>query len=181
MKKVEEQKHFLALMARPGDYVFIDISKLDIANGYNPVNLSGMDSFTMHFSINELMESIKRTNMASEKYLNGTLVIQDNQKHNPIKVIDKDFYNYFQVDNYLKEKIGNKQELNKIINKIRSLTDKSQMFVDALINNNIDLAVDALFSLPYLIERRFIIYLIEMRNKEIELKKDQERIRDKAA
>ena len=36
MKKPEVQKHFLALMLRPGDCVLIDISKLDIANGYNP-------------------------------------------------------------------------------------------------------------------------------------------------
>ena len=38
MKKQDEQKFFLALMARVGDYSFIDIRKLDIAFGYSPLN-----------------------------------------------------------------------------------------------------------------------------------------------
>lgn len=180
MKKIEEQKHFLALMARPGDYVFIDISKLDLANGYNPVDLAGIDSFTMCFSTTELMAAIKRANMASEKYLNGQLVIQDNQKHNPIRIIDKDFYNVFLIEDYLKEKLKDKQELNKIINKFRSLV-KNEELLEAFKSNNLEIALNELFSLPYLIQRKFIIYLIEMRNTELKQKKEQERIRDKAA
>ena len=39
MKKVDEQRHFLALLKRPGDYVFIAISKLDIANGIPRISL----------------------------------------------------------------------------------------------------------------------------------------------
>ena len=81
MKKPEVQKHFLALMLRPGDCVLIDISKLDIANGYNPNTLAEIDTFTMCFSKSELLDSIKRANIADERYLNGTMVIQDNQKH----------------------------------------------------------------------------------------------------
>ena len=109
VKKQEEQKHFLSLMARIGDYVFIDISKLDIANGYYPSSLADIDSFTMHFSVDEIMNSIKRANLASNKYLNGTLVIEDNQKHNPIIVIDKDFYNNFRIDLFLSEKMNKKR------------------------------------------------------------------------
>ena len=174
MKKQEEQKHFLSLMARIGDYIFIDISKLDIANGYNPTTLSDIDSFTMHFSTYEIINSIKRANLAIDRYINGSLVIEDNQKHNPIKVIDKDFYNGFRIDLYLSEKMKNKMEINNILNKFRSIC-KDEVIEESFI----DLAVDILFNLPYLTLRKFIVYLIENRNKELEIQKIQERIRDK--
>ena len=182
VKKQEEQKHFLSLMARIGDYVFIDISKLDIANGYYPSSLSDIDSFTMHFSLDEIMDSIKRANLASNKYLNGSLVIEDNQKHNPITVIDKNFYNNFRIDLFLSEKMKNKNSLNNILNKFRAICkDKfiEDSFILAIKNNNLDLAVDILFNLPYIILRKFIIYLIELRNNELTELNIQERIRDK--
>ena len=56
MKVPEVQKHFLALMDRPGDYVLIDISKLDIAGGYQPNTLVELDTFTMSFSKDEIIE-----------------------------------------------------------------------------------------------------------------------------
>lgn len=184
MKKQEEQKHFLSLMARIGDYMFIDISKLDIANGYNPYNLADIDSFTMHFSKNDILSSIRRANLVSDKYLNGDLVIADNQKHNPIDVIDKELYNNFRIDLYLNEIVKNKVKLNNVLNKFRSVCkDKiiENSFVLAIKNNNFDLAVDILFNLPYLYLRKFIIYLLNERNTELEKIKLQERIRDKAA
>ncbi len=38
----------------------------------------------------------------------------------------------------------------------------------AIKNNNLDLAVDILFNLPYLTLRKFIIYLLNERNSELE-------------
>ena len=70
MKVVEEQKHFLALMARPGDYAFIDISRLDISENYHPNNLMELDGFTMYFSSEEIISSINRANLVDGKYLN---------------------------------------------------------------------------------------------------------------
>lgn len=184
MKKQEEQKHFLSLMARIGDYTFIDISKLDIANGYNPYSLADIDSFTMHFSKEEIIASIKRANLVSDKYLNGTLVIADNQKHNPVEVIDKEFYNTFRIDLYLMEIMQNKVKSNNIINKFGSICkDKiiCDSFTLAIKSSNLDLAIDILFNLPYLSMRKFMIYLITYRNNELKKIKIQERIRDKAA
>ena len=184
VKKQEEQKHFLSLMARVGDYIFIDISKLDIARGYYPNSLADIDSFTMHFSKTEIIDSIRRANLASNKYLNGSLVIEDNQKHNPIEIIDKDFYNNFRIDLFLSDKMKNKVSLNNVLNKFRAICkDKSveDIFVLAMKNGNLDLAIDILFNLPYLTLRKFMIYLIDLHNKELEELKVQERIRDKTA
>lgn len=184
MEKTGEQKHFLALLSRPGDYIFIDIAKLDIANGYNPSDLSDIDSFTMHFTKDEIMASIIRANIVSSRYLEGTLVIQDNQKHNPLPVIDKDFYGDFQLDIYLNNKFNDKNTLNKVANKLWGITKSDAIkksFVDALRTGNLDIAIEILLNLPYLKLRKLIIYLVEMYNFEKTLKNDKELIRDKIA
>ncbi len=184
MAIIEEQRHFLSLMSRPGDYTFIDISKLDIGLGFSPRDLRDIDAFTMHFTKEEIIASIKRANIASNAYLNGSLVVADNQKHKPIIVIDRDFYNNFEIDAYLKEKITNKEELNTLINKFRSISKNEEMtklFSMALKNQDIITAMELIFNIPYLQSRKYIVYLIEQRNKELELKNKQERIRDKAA
>ena len=76
----------------------------------------------------------------------------------------------------------NKMEINNILNKFRSICKDEvfeESFIKSIKSNNLDLAVDILFNLPYLTLRKFIVYLIENRNKELEIQKIQERIRDK--
>lgn len=184
MKKNEEQRHFLALLRRPGDYIFIDISKLDISFGNYCLFLQDIDTFTLGFTKDEIMASIKRANIADESYLNGELVIQDNQNHNPIPVIDKNFYNNFNIQEYLKSKINDKNKLNTIISKFTAIIKDdliSKDFKDYLKSGNIDIAINFLFTSPYLLQRKFIVYLIEEYNKEKELEQEVELIRDKAA
>ena len=184
MEKIEEQRHFLALLRRPGDYVFIDTSKLDIAYGNYYLFLQDIDAFTLRFTKDEIMASIRRANIADESYINGKLVIQDNQKHNPLPVIDKDFYNDFNIEEYLKSKISDKNKLNTIINKFAAIIKDDAMskdFKDYLKSGNVDIAMNILFNSPYLLQRKFIVYLIEEYNKEKELEQEVELIRDKAA
>ena len=184
MEKIEEQRHFLALLRRPGDYVFIDTSKLDIAYGNYYLFLQDIDAFTLRFTKDEIMASIRRANIADESYINGKLVIQDNQKHNPLPVIDKSFYNDFNIEEYLKSKIRDKNKLNTIINKFASIINddvSNKDFKDYLKNGNVDIAMNILFNSPYLLQRKFIVYLVEEYNKEKEIDKEVELIRDKAA
>ena len=184
MPAINEQRHFLALMYRPGDYAYIDISKLDIASGYSPILLQDIDSFTMHYTKNEIMAAIIGANIVSSKYLSGSLVISDNQKHNPIEVIDKDFYNNFQIDKYLLSKLNDKNAINTIINKFRAINkdeEINQKFSEALKSGNIIDVLDILFNIPYLDLRKMIIYLIELKQKEENIDKKKELIRDKAA
>ena len=183
MKNVCEQRHFLALLRRPGDYVFIDTSKLDICGNYL-ISLADIDAFTMKYSKEEVLSSRTRANIVDESYLNGKLVIQDNQKHNPLPVIDKDFYDSFNIEEYLKSKLDDKNKLNTIINKFNSLVKDERIskdFKEYLRNGNIDIALSILFDLPYLNIRKFIVYLLEEREKEEKLEQEVELIRDKAA
>ena len=52
-------------------------------------------------------------------------------------------------------------------------------FKNALKSYNIDEAIDIVFNIDYLMQRRFIVYLIEYRDKERELEKEKELIRDR--
>jgi hypothetical protein len=183
MQKIDEQKHFLALLSRPGDCIFISIPRLDIANGYSINTLQDIDIFTMKYSTEEIMASIKRANIAPERYLNGSLVIQDNQKHNPLQVIDKTFYNNFRIDLFLDSTLSDKNKLNVVINKFNALVSDEVIkkeFKESLNSGNLDKTVDILFNLPYKSLRKYMIYLIEYQAK-IEEQKEKELIRDKAA
>ena len=136
MKKQEEQKHFLSLMARIGDYIFIDISKLDIANGYNPYNLADIDSFTMHFSKEELLSSIKRANLVSDKYLNGKIEKFDN---NDIEIIfSTDFGNLNRNVNKVEMCVQlSKKALNENLINSEQYYDRIQHIVDYTEENDI--------------------------------------------
>lgn len=183
MTKIQEQqKHFLALLYRPGDYALIDISKLDIANGRNPQTLQEIDDFTKNYTSEELLAAIIRTNIVSRTY--GELVIQDNQKHNPISVLDKKIYDDFKIDEFLDNHATDKNTLNTILNKFRSINDDKELndrFGTALLENDLLESLNILFALPYLKLRKMMFYIIEIANKEKAKEKQKELIREKAA
>ncbi|MEG1506970.1 MAG: hypothetical protein RR478_05700, partial [Bacilli bacterium] len=164
-------------------YIYIDISKLSISNGYLPVTLGEIDSFTMCFTKEEIMNAIIDANIAKDKYLNGKLCITDNQKHNPIDVITKDFLNEFNINLFLKENIKNKNLMNNIVNKLVSLISDTNLITSFKIfikNEDITGIENIIFSIPYLTERKLFIYLIEMNNKILKSKKERELVRDKS-
>ena len=109
--------------------------------------LQDIDAFTMGFSKEEIISSIRRANIADESYLNGKLVIQDNQKHNPLTVIDKEFYDNFNIFEYLKSKVNDKNKLNTIINKFNAIVKDERInkdFKDYLKSGNMDIALNVL-------------------------------------
>ena len=74
--------------------------------------------------------------------------------------------------------------MNMIINKFGSFIKDDatiQNFKEAMRNNNIAAACDVLFNVPYLNMRKFVVYLLELRDQEREKVQEKELIRDKAA
>lgn len=186
MKIVEEQKHFLALQDKPGDNIYIDISKLKIANHYCPSSLAEIDSFTMHFTTEEIMEAIRSENIVEERYLDGLLCIVDNQKHNPIEVMTKDYLDGFEIESFIRSIIGDKNLVNSLINKFGSVSkdeELTQELKNALNTNLIGQVMYIIFSLPYLTQRKYMVYLIEQHRlaKQKEFGKEIELLRDRAA
>ena len=183
MKEQEVQKHFLALQYLPGDYCYVEIPKLDIASNYQPTCLAEIDSFTMNFSEEEIFNSIKRANIVGNKYFDGKLVIADNQKHNPLKVITKDFYDEFNIEDYILNNMYDKNIMNNLVNKFASIIKDDEIslsFKNAYNNLDVYKMQEILFNQDYLLQRKLIVYLIE---KEQIKKKEKynELVRDKAA
>ena len=173
MKNKKEQKYFLAIMNRPGDYVFIDISKLDIAISLSFNSLKEIDIFTKMYTIDEIKQSIERANITSTE--GKKLVIQDNLKHNPLDVIDKDLFNNFNLVDYLLN-LNDKNQINTIKQKFYNLCSGcSHLFNEFLDNKNNNMLISILFTMPYLLFREFLIYIINIKNSEKKIENKLER------
>lgn len=195
MKKNDvEQKFFLAFQKRPGDAKFIDVSKLRIANGYNPSSLALLDSFTMYFTKEEIIKAVEESNLIEDSYLNGDLVVLDNQGHKPLTVLDKVYLDGFNLTEFLTNLLKNqsnpqnKQLLNHIAYKFKEMIKDNDGLVAnfdlGLKTGNIDLLINTILSTEYCIQRKYMIYLIDLNRKEKEkslLNNDVERIRDNKA
>ncbi len=180
---MKQTTYFLSLEKRPGDTKFIDISKLSISHGFYPTTLQEIDSFTMNFTILELKNALKEDNLIEEDYINGKLIIQDNDKSHSLEVIDKDLYNDFNLYNYFKERINNKELINNVIYKLITLVkDDNIIYNIKLAKNNQDIymLVNIILNIDYYIQREYILYLMHLVLKERN-NKNQERVRDKAA
>ncbi|MDE6284938.1 MAG: hypothetical protein K2M17_04260 [Bacilli bacterium] len=178
-------KYFLTLQRMPGDTIFIDISKLSIAEGEDPISLGEIDAFTMKHTNEEIMAAIDEANIVNPVYLNGELVIQDNGKHNPLQVLTKEYVGDFNIETFLREKIGDKSFINNISFKLGTLLKDPivvERFKNGAYENNIRLMLLIIFSLSYPTQRKFIIYLIDLYHKELKNKPTNfELKRDRAA
>ena len=177
-----ETNYFLALEKRPGDTKFIDIQRLSISSGFDPKTLNLIDSFTMNFTIEELKKAILDDNLVENDYLKGRLVIQDNFKKHTLEVIDKNLIKDFNLYNYLKERINNKELINNIIYKLKNIINDEEIITNlkqAQEDQDIVSMVNIITSIDYFAQRKFIVYLLHIYLKEQD--KNQERIRDKAA
>ena len=88
---MEEVKYFLVLEKRLGDYNLIDINRLDISKSIVTNDIASIDIFTCMYTEEEIKASIARSNIANSDYLNGTLKIVSDVKHN-LRVLTKDVF-----------------------------------------------------------------------------------------
>lgn len=142
--------YFLVLEKRLGDYNIIDINKLDIAKFYVSNDLMAIDSFTCNYNINEIKQSIIKNNIIQNEYINYTLKIISDKKHN-LRVLTKDIYllvrdfqtNKININKDLKNKLynnykkiiesnfNNKDVINKLLNEFKEYidnNDKNKLF-----------------------------------------------------
>lgn len=161
--------YFLALMRRPGDYVFIDIPKLSIAQGFTSFDLAEIDLFTMRFTNEEIKQAIKQANIVEDSYLDGKLVIQDNQKHNPLVVIDKNQVKDFNLAMFFEKYLNNDLIMNDIRNKLASIVKDPillELFKTSIKNKDINKILTIILQIEYFHQRKYIIYLIEISKRE---------------
>lgn len=176
----QEVKYFLALERMPGDYKFININDLNL--GCNPHSLAEIDAFTMQYSKNDLLEAIKRVNIVEPDYLEGNLVIQDNMKHKSLPVIDKELLNNFEVGEFFQERITNKMLMNNINYKFSILIKDNMLVNDFKIcikMGNIRGILETIFKVEYSLQRKFMLYLLDLYHKDLNKEVTQNLVLDK--
>ncbi len=134
---MEQVNYYLVLEKRLGDYILIDINKLDICNNVVTNDIASIDAFTMLYSESEIKSSIERSNMATLDYLNGNLKIISDAKHkHNLPIITKDMYliiNEFQTSNFKM----NQDMKNKIFGLYKKIIESlftDSVFIKGLLN-----------------------------------------------
>ena len=88
---MDKVSYYLVLEKRVGDFNIIDINKLDICDRYYLNDIASIDLFTCRLTESDLKESIKRSNLVSDEYINGYFKIISN-KHHRLPILTKEKY-----------------------------------------------------------------------------------------
>lgn len=143
--KNNDEFPYLVIEKRHNDYIFFDISSLNIfANfkketlDYN--SLSMLDYLTLNFNMQEIKEAIINANVvANEKdVLNGQLIVKMGKYKLP--VMTKEVVTELNLPKFLIEIFGNennKRYLNIIYNKLSSIVKDNNLLIE--IKKSIDL------------------------------------------
>jgi len=187
---MEKVKYFLVLEKRLGDYNIVDINKLDICNSVVTNDIASIDCFTCMYTEEEIKASVARGNITHSDYLNGTLKIVSDMKHN-LKVLTKDKFlaiREFQTsDLELNRELKNK--LFGLYKKVIETTFEDKSFIQGMLDrfkiclkgNDKKEMFSILEELPYQKSRMIYLNLYEEINKrEKEILKILEKLNDAA-
>jgi len=178
---MEKIGYYLVLEKRLGDYNLIDINKLDICDSVVTNDIASIDAFTCRFTESEIKASVERSNMANFSYLDGTLKVISDVKHN-LRVLTKDiFMNIVEFQND-DEDIDReyKNKLFGVYKKIIESTFEDKGFIqgmldrfkNALKDNSKDQIFSIIEELPYAKSRAIYFAIYDEENK-----RKQERLR----
>lgn len=175
-------KYFLVLEKRLGDYNIIDINKLDICNSYINNDIASIDFFTCKFNEEEIKASIMRGNITHSDYINGTLKVISDKKHN-FKVLTKDIFNIIRDFQTNEEEVDRdfKNKIFGIYKKVIENTFEDKSFIQGMLDRfklslkdgNKAEIFSVLEELPYQKSRIIYFYVYEelLRKKEEKLRK----------
>ncbi len=163
---MEDVKYFLVLENRPGDFGLIDVSKLDICHEIVTTELGSIDSFTSMHSIEEIKESIIRSNIVRPEYINGTLKIVSD-KHHRLDILSKESFDLIiefqksatEIEREFKDKLyGHFKKIVDTFDEIDYVEKELTRFRVALSSNNKEDIFKIIGKLPYFKSRS--IYLM---------------------
>lgn len=172
---MEQIKYYLVLEKRLGDYNLVDINKLDICALDIPNTLAAIDAFTANFSSDEIKDSIRRSNMSNNEYLDGTLKIISDVKHN-LRIITKDIYaqiielqsNEEELEQPLKNKLfgGYKKSVESLFTDKDVIKELLERFKQALRKGNKKEIFSIIGEIPYIKSRNIYLIIYDYLNRE---------------
>lgn len=158
----------LAIKSNVNDYYPLRQEYLDIISKTDSLtNLENIDAFTSKFTMEELIESIKRANIvALEKIENASLVIlfYENKKVRELPIYTKENIDYiqFNVEDFFLDSLSNKNFMNQIKNffmsKNHTPEDLKQLML-ALKNDSVLQITNAIAKLSYYSKRILKTYI----------------------
>ena len=132
---MEEVKYFLVLEKRLGDYNLVDINRLDICKNFVFNDIASIDMFTCMYTEDEIKASVSRSNIANSDYINGTIKIISDAKHN-LKALTKDMFiiiREFQINDVVLDRAF-KNKLFGIYKKVVESTFENKSFIQRMLD-----------------------------------------------
>lgn len=154
-----ENKYYLAVEVKPRNYFPLNLNDLKIANHITISSLEELDAFTLKFTKEEIITSIKEANLLEvDNSMPLVVIYYENKNTRKIEALTKD--NNYDMWLLLKTKFSDKAFLNKVVNFLRSKIDIKKL---EAIKGSSDATVflQNISTLPYLVQRKLYLYLYE--------------------
>ena len=154
-----ESKYYLAVEVKPRNYFPLNLNDLKIANHITISSLEELDAFTLKFTKEEIIASIKEANLLEvDNSMPLVVIYYENKNTRKIEALTKD--NNYDMWLLLKTKFSDKAFLNKVVNFLRSKIDIKKL---EAIKGSSDATVflQNISTLPYLVQRKLYLYLYE--------------------
>jgi hypothetical protein len=163
-----KNRYMLVLERRPFDYMPINIGQLDIGSGINYNSMRDIDTFTKAFSKKDIIDSVKRSNLVTDEYLNGNMIlieIEDNNSKylHKYPALTSDLTEDFDLVSFIYSNINDKNLMNSIIVKYSNLyhdDDMIAMIKDASNNKDTRSVLRFIYMMPYDKMRELYIYIL---------------------
>lgn len=169
----------LAIEEKPNSFLPIDINSLGLAFPCKNLTLRDIDYLVVTYGIDGIKEAIKNANIVSDDSLIGNLVIlyEDNEQRRKAPLISKQTFESYSLANILTEYITDKDFINQVITKIKSLKIQEELvssIEEKLKTANVYLALEALNLIGYINSRKLYLQMIKI----VERKKNATRVRE---
>lgn len=154
-----ETKYYLAVETKPNNYFPINLLDLNISENFNTTKLTELDLFTSKFTKEEIMNSIKDSNLLDIDFDMPLVVIYNEKgamRKAPVLLKDND-YDMWKV---LEDNFPNKNFTNKIHNFLKTKIDEYTLENIKNAKNSKEF-IYAINEMPYTIERKLYFYLYE--------------------
>jgi len=154
-----ENKYYIAIETKPKNYFPINLLDLKISNKFNTFSLEELDKFTLKFNKQEIIDSIKESNLL-EITNDMPLVVIYYEKNmvRKINALTKDIN--FDMWKNINDNYKDKNYLNKIYNFLNNKISSEELS-EIKECQDIKEFFNKLSYLPYLIQRKLYLYLYE--------------------
>ncbi len=154
-----EDKYYLAIETKPKNFFPINLADLNIAKNFTTWKLEELDNFTLKFTEEEIIKSIREANLLDiTENMAVVIIYYEKNVVRKAEVLTKE--KYYDMWAYLKDNYQNKNLLNKIYNFLNNKVD-SEILTKLKNNSNVNDFLNALMKLQYSVQRKLYFYLYE--------------------